>query len=48
MKWRNWEVVFWMPPTAWMWNKGLYPNEREPLFKFWNFLFIEIRRYRVA
>lgn len=45
MKWRNWEVVFWMHPTAWMWNKGVYPNERTLEFYFWNILFIEIRKH---
>ena len=45
MKWRNWEVIFWFPLTAWMCNKGVWPNERETLFKFWNVAFVEVRMF---
>ncbi len=45
MKWRNWEVVFWLHPTSWLCNKGVYPNERTPVFKFWNMLFVEVRMF---
>ena len=45
MKYRNWEVIFWFPLTAWMCNKGVWPNEREALFKFWNVAFVEVRMF---
>ena len=46
MTWRNWEVVRWPLSLSW-WciNWGWWPNERKAEFRFWNILFIEIRRY---
>lgn len=46
MKWRNWEVVlFWPPHSWWCVNWGLWPNEREPEYRFLNILFLQVRMF---
>jgi hypothetical protein len=44
MNFGKWEILFWMP-RSWLWSKGVYPNRREPEFKFWNFGMIELRYF---
>lgn len=46
MKWRNWEIVRWPLSLSW-WciNWGWWPNERKAEFRFWNILFLEVRRF---
>jgi len=41
------EILFWMPPRhwAWWWNHGWWPNARDPVFYFWNILFLEVKHF---
>ena len=43
MNFGKFEILFWMPPSAWCFNWGYYPNARDPEFYFVNILFLELR-----
>ena len=45
MKIDKWEILFWMPPSAWCLNWGYFPSARDPSFFFVNILFVEIRYF---
>lgn len=44
----KWQILFWpVSPTSWLWSKGVWPNNRYPIFDFWNFGPIEVRHFGV-
>jgi len=43
MKFGKWHILFWMPPSTWGFNWGMWPNKRCPEFFFVNVAFIEVR-----
>ena len=45
MNFGKWEILFWMPPSAWCFNWGYFPNARDPEFFFVNILFLELRHF---
>ena len=45
MKIGSWQILSWPIGMGWFFNYGYWPNNRTPMFKFWNLLFIEIRHF---
>ena len=41
----KWHIITWPISMGWMFNWGLWPNDRYPTFKFWNIGFIEVRHF---
>lgn len=41
----KWQILSWPIGMGWLLNYGYWPNTRNPMFKFWNFLFIEVRYF---
>ena len=46
MKWRNWHIIFWpLEFCSWNFKHGYWPRKEEPIFKYWNILFWEVRKF---
>lgn len=39
----KWQILAWS--WGWYWNKGYWPDRKNPIFKFWNIGLIEIRKF---